>query len=242
MEPQSFHPDSNHAPKDNVETVTRPTIEPNHIKPNHLGRPRRAWGRYIFTAIVLIGLAVAGWYGYRYINTINQSKTELSEQVQALKSDTARLQNELNSNKTPASTQGQDNVVVFKELGVQIRPDISALDIVYVYSKEDTGGVAAEYADLTTRRLMGAANSDVTSGRINANNSMKCGPGWLGAIVRQKTAITGGDPKLTKKIGDYYYAYAPPQNLCSENKSVQDIEKAQIELLRNAFATIEAIK
>lgn len=230
MQPQVFHPDSNHTPPDDDEAVTRPTIEPNHIKPNHLGRPRRAWGQYIFTVIVLIGLAVAGWFGYRWYKNIMATQTQLKASVADLQRQNSELKTAPQASTQP-STSDQYKI---EELGVEFTTSDLLNGLEYAYDQN------TKTALFTTRSLGYQLAVD------NKSDTAGLAAGVLGAVVildKAPTTTTGTPPEKVATLSDGKIVYyVSPQNMPTQNPTTKsEIIKIQTEF-KKALATTTLTK
>jgi len=107
MEPQVFHPNTTPEPGEEM-SVPKPNPHQRvaDMQPNNLGRPRKPWGKIVLTIVILIGLGVGGWYGYKWYQKNSQDKTSLNTKISSLENDKKQLEAdklELQNKKTSPS-------------------------------------------------------------------------------------------------------------------------------------------
>lgn len=229
MQPQTFHPDSNHTPHDD-EPVSRPTIEADHIKPNHLGSPRRPWGRYVFTVIVFIGLAVASWFGYRWYENTMTTQAQLKESVADLQKQNSALQ----AQPQPSVSSSASDLYKVDELGIEFTTNDQLKGLVYAYDQK------TKTALFTTRSLSYQIAVE------NKTDTTKLSGGELGAIVimDKEPAANSGTPseKVATLSDGRLVFYVVPQNKPTDNKALTaELIKTQTEF-KKALASTKLVK
>ncbi|MCC7289140.1 hypothetical protein IT414_01990 [bacterium] len=228
MQPQVFHPDPDKkrddAPPLNASTPV------SQMRPNNLGRPRKPWGRIVVTLLVLVGLGVGGWYGYRWYQNNNKEKADLKSQVADLQKQNESLKSSVQP--SPALSPVNDFFNI-SEFSIKFRPGTTLPDLTYIYDGKDD-------VKFSTRSLMAAAYkapSELTA----------CSPGDnpIGHIVRSTKQIEKAAGIIAvKKIDDKYYALESANNgpACSQNKGVSDLLLKQQKALESAFETLASSK
>ena len=232
MEPQVFHPNTTPEPGEEM-SVPKPNPHQRvaDMQPNNLGRPRKPWGKIVLTVLILFGLGVGGWYGYKWYQKNNQDKTALNNQVKELQSKNESLQKDKKAIESPLVPV--NDYFNISEFAVKFKPGVDLPDLTYIYDGKDD-------VKFSTRSLMAVASK-------TPNDSTACSPGDnpIGHIVRSAKPIEkAAGVFAVKQIDSKYYAIVSANDgpACSQVTGVQDILNKQQKALITAFDTLTSIK
>ncbi|HSX48593.1 MAG TPA: hypothetical protein VLF41_03800 [Candidatus Nanoarchaeia archaeon] len=126
--------------------------------------------------------------------------------------------------KAAAPPPASDEFVV-KELGIKFNLTADITDLSYVIQTHS--GVTSAYFSTTTL--------------LKSDQFCTASEGPIGAIdvLDKPDDSEGSPPSLIKQLGSKYLYYSHPQATCSDVKSVQDLQTAQISALVKALSSAE---
>lgn len=227
MQPQVFHPDPDKkrddAPPLNASTPV------SQMRPNNLGSPRKPWGRIVVTLLVLVGLGVGGWYGYRWYQNNNNEKADLKSQV----ADLQKQNESLKSSAQPSPVPAKKDTYQIKELGIQFTANMDLDGLVYAFDQN------SKIAAFTTRSISYATAVDNKGDKYSLGGSI----GLVQLLDKAPSGNAGSPPEkiATLSNGKLVY-YTSPQNIGSNNKTTQDLIVKTQTAFKKALATAELIK
>ncbi len=186
--------------------------------------------------LIVAAIAVLGYVGYR----IYTAQTSRSTTSSIANNQTSPTSSQPSSATPNPATQADPNAgyVVIKEWNVRFKP-VSGLNGVTTSIVSSTRPNAEEVMFMTPQ--MSAVN-------IPGCNGQAPGSRPLGATVRTKTAqdMTQHDhDQFLKQIGDYFYYYYQPAELCdtdANSNTIDNLQNTTINQIKDSLKSLEAAK
>lgn len=203
-----------------------PTVsqEPDNIMPPPPQKSSKVWiVLTILLAISLIAVSVFGYYKWQQYRTLTGN---LGAQINALQNQVKSL------TATAVGEEVSSETYKVPSLGIKFIPSGELGNLAYFTR---TLSNSEKVAYFSTSPLMTLQESVAT----NPGNEVICGPGAIGAIFVSPNAPTNtnGQPLPADqyvKVGNSYVSVTSPQNVCSTNKQVEELQNKQIELFKKS--------
>lgn len=184
--------------------------------------------------VVLTGLISGGgaWYA---MDTFKDTELEVKdEEIATLNTRISELEAEVSEEgETISNEVNTGNDITVTEMKIKIPLNEPLFDLEYIISA-DLGS-----AYFSTKRLSNygqwCATSEAPLGKLikTTEEPLK--------VSDANYEPSRSENALVKKIGDYYYYYIPPQATCSDNKSAQALQTAQIAAIKEQIKKIESL-
>jgi hypothetical protein len=196
---------------------------PNYANSPVEQKPSRK--KTIWLVIIILALIASntGWALF-YL----KQQGELTAQINTLKAQNIKLTKD---NKDLQSKDDSVDTTVYREipeLGVKYKVTDQTKDLTYTYLADGTVRIGFSTVALTDA---GCDSSGMAAGAIARYKA-----GDMNATGNGDTPIE--KVKDAKKIGNYYYLYAAPQSVCSDNQKSQELQGPAKLSASKAFDTL----
>lgn len=188
-------------------------------------------GLLIFVIIGIVGFT--GWFIWHSKQSTDKTldKGNQSTFVGTAKKSVA-------SNDTAKTTNDNQNIIKFAEIGIQITVPDSIKDLTYTTEKQtDQTGKPVTYIRLSTKTLTAKdADCDSTGSALGV-----IGRGQGSYIDANTEANIGYYGMLQKQFDSFFIDYESSHAACSGDTTIEQLRLAQTEALRSSLTTIKQI-